>query len=152
MTISKELRLRYNKFVDGNWYWRVAVIDAEGNVGTYSATQQFYKEYLRPTLLGPNQGEASARVPNFQWEPLDGAAYYEVRVADDENEVDTARPAKTDNTSYTPTSKFTSESFFWRVQMFDDDGVPGPSVNGRLEGDIGPLYLPMIVSTNEVKP
>ena len=55
-------------------------------------------------------------------------------------------PVKTDNTSYTPTSKFTSNNLFWRVQMYDDDGIPGPSVDGRLENNAEPLYLPMIVS------
>ena len=146
-TISKETRLRYNKFNDGQWYWRVAVIDAEGNVGAYSAAQSFYKEYLRPVLIGPRQGQSTARIPNFRWEPLDGAAYYEVRVAENENEVDSTKPAKTDNTSYTPTDRFNTTDLFWRVQMFDDDGIPGPSVDGRLAGDTNPLFLPMISNT-----
>ena len=63
LTINKELFVFHNKFVDGNWYWRVAVIDAKGNVGTYSATQQFYKEYLRPTLIGPTGARRPLRFP-----------------------------------------------------------------------------------------
>jgi len=143
-TPSKEYSPRLNKLADGNWYWRVAVIDAENHVGAYSTTQSFYKEYLRPVLVEPVQGQSYPQLPSLKWEPLDGAAYYEVRVANDENGVDRALPARTDNASFTPMTKLTPSNLYWRVQMFDDDGVPGPSVDGRLAENTEPLYLPLI--------
>ena len=90
-SLSKKKRLLYNKLEDGTWYWRVAVLDADGNVGAYSPVQQFTKEYLRPTLVSPVQGAAITGMPEFEWEPLPGAAYYKIRIAQDENSIDTAR-------------------------------------------------------------
>ncbi|MEX1020717.1 MAG: hypothetical protein WDZ49_13720, partial [Litorilinea sp.] len=57
-TLSKGNAMRRTKLSDGTWYWRVAAIDANGNAGTYSAIQQFRKEYLRPVLISPAQGES----------------------------------------------------------------------------------------------
>lgn len=133
-TVSVENRLRQNKLMDGAWYWRVAVLDADNNVGAYSPTQNFYKEYLKPELLAPDQGQSYSAMPSFEWSPVNGAAYYEIRVSDEEHGLDNARAVKTDSTRYTPTKSLSLSQLFWRVQMFDNNGIPGPAVDGKIEG------------------
>ncbi|MEZ4862556.1 MAG: SdrD B-like domain-containing protein [Caldilineaceae bacterium] len=117
---------------DGTWYWRVAVIDVANRVGAYSATQQFYKEYLAPTLLQPGQNGAVTGVTSFEWQPVDGAAYYQIEIDDDQNFGSPTR-ISTDSTKYTPTSRFTKEEYFWRVRIYDKDRRPGPFETGRIK-------------------
>ncbi len=147
-TVSSDNRISYNKFHDGQWYWRVAVIDADGNLGNFSDTETFHKEYLLPELLGPEQGSSTTLHPNIQWEPIDGAAYYKVRVATDINSVNTATAVSTQNTSYTPTGIEASPNLYWSVQMFDKDGNAGPIITGQLEGSIESVFLPMLSSAD----
>jgi hypothetical protein len=50
----------------------------------------------------------------------------------------------TDNTTFTPVTNLGNSVYFWRVQMIDVDGQPGPFTVGRLR--IGnQVYLPVIV-------
>ena len=67
---------------DGTWYWRLAVLDANGSPGTFGPTQRFYKEYRKPTLVAPPQGSSTTGIPTFKWDALDGAAYYQIQIAD----------------------------------------------------------------------
>lgn len=143
-TSSTSYSLVYRQsLADGTWYWRVAVIDANKQVWTYSPVQQFYKEYLPPTPRQPAQGSASPGVPSFRWDPLDGAAYYKIEIANNPN---FSQPisASTDHTAYTPTGKLANSEYYWRVQMVDKDRNPGPFVLGRVTIGAGNLYLPMV--------
>ncbi|HMN31040.1 MAG TPA: hypothetical protein PKE45_22990, partial [Caldilineaceae bacterium] len=97
---------------DGTCYWRVAVIDAKGNVGAYSEAQQFYKEYLPPKLVYPEQGATVSTVTSFSWEPLAGAAYYEIEI-DDDPLFNSPTRARTDNTQYTPTGQLPPKAYYW---------------------------------------
>ncbi|MEX1019948.1 MAG: hypothetical protein WDZ49_09835, partial [Litorilinea sp.] len=117
--------------------------------------QQFRKEYLRPVLISPAQGESETDVadvpggiPNFVWSPVDGAAYYEVRIANTAQAVDSGRAVRTDNTRYTPVTNLTETDYFWRVQMFDADGVAGPTVDGWAivpkAGALPGLFIPTV--------
>jgi hypothetical protein len=135
---------------DGAWYWRVAGIDGNGNVGAYSPGQRFYKEYLRPSLLAPAQGITVTAALNFQWSPLAGAAYYEIEI-DDDSLFNTPLKAKTDNTHYTPTDALEPKQYYWRVRMGDADHQVGPFEVGLIA--IKPpadatrsnnIYLPVI--------
>lgn len=135
---------------DGTWYWRLAVIDASNNVGAYSPVQQFYKEYVAPQLLQPAQNSVVSGITSFEWAPIAGAAYYAIEI-DDDALFNSPLSAETDNTKYTPTKALASKEYFWRVRMYDQDGKPGPFVNGRVQ--VGPgqstglenaLYLPLI--------
>lgn len=128
---------------DGTWYWRVGVIDANKQLWTFSPVQQFYKEYRPPTPLQPAQGSTSLGVPNFQWVPLDGAAYYRIEVANNPL-FNQAISATTDHTAYTPTGKLDNSEYHWRVQMVDKDRNSGPFVLGRVTIGGGVVYLPAI--------
>ena len=131
---------------DGKWYWRVATIDAKKNVGTYSAVQQFYKEYTSPQLVTPVQAGEIDLSYGFEWIPIDGAASYEVQLASD-IQFNGAIILRTDNTRFTPTVRLNEQEYYWRVRMFDFDKVPGPYQNGKISMgslDGASFYLPVI--------
>jgi hypothetical protein len=116
---------------DGTWYWRVAVIDAKNNVGAYSEPQQFYKEYLPPTLTEPQQGATVSEMTSFEWVPVAGAAYYEIEIADNPLFNSPTR-IRTESTRYTPTGQITPKQYYWRVRMVDNDRRPGPFEIGQI--------------------
>lgn len=117
---------------DGAWYWRVAIIDANNNVGAYSTGQQFYKEYLTPKVLQPGQNSVISSVTSFEWEAVPGAAYYEIEI-DDDPLFNSPLRAETDNTKYTPTKALPQSEYHWRVRMYDQDRKAGPFVIGRVQ-------------------
>ncbi|MBX3014633.1 MAG: hypothetical protein KF832_24145 [Caldilineaceae bacterium] len=139
-----------SSIADGTWYWRVAVVDATGAVGAYSPVQAFYKEYQVPQLIQPAQNSVISTITSFQWAPIPGAAYYQIEI-DDDPLFNSSLRAETDSTSYTPTRALTDAEYYWRVRMYDQDGKPGPFVNGRLQLDSDlvfdadhTLYLPLV--------
>lgn len=121
--------LKGQSLTDGFWYWRVAAIDADGRRGPDSAPARFYKEYLRPETLSPVQGSSQSDTITFEWTPLDGAAYYNLEI-DDNEAFDSPIQVKTDNTRYTHLDKFAAGDYHWRVQMVDKDNRPGPTIPG----------------------
>lgn len=121
-----------SSITDGTWYWRVAVIDSNNNVGAFSAIQQFYKEYLAPKLLQPGQNGVISGVTSFEWAPVEGAAYYRIEI-DDDQLFNSPLADDTDNTKYTPTKALTAKEYYWRVRIYDQDRKPGPFVTGRVQ-------------------
>ncbi|HRW04772.1 MAG TPA: SdrD B-like domain-containing protein [Caldilineaceae bacterium] len=120
---------------DGTFYWRVAMIDASGNVGTFSKPQQFYKEYLTPNAISPVENEPFTKSTTFEWDPMPGAAYYQVELDDDplfNSPVRDNNSNKTDNTVYTPVAELTESQYYWRVRMFDYNRNPGPWFGGKI--------------------
>lgn len=140
---------------DGHWYWRVAVVTAATNSteckmsrARFSEVEIFYKEYLAPQVLVPGQGSVSDGTITLEWTPLDGAAYYEVEIADNPN-YNKSNRVTTENARYTHTEKLTGEEYYWRVRMVDYDGVFGPFVPGYFDNTPNPvgkhrLYVPLM--------
>jgi hypothetical protein len=115
---------------DSTWFWRVAIIDGNGKRGPDSPAATFYKEYLWPETLSPVQGSSEGESITFAWEPLAGAASYKIEI-DDNEAFDSPIRVTTDNTRYTHTDSFKPGEYYWRVQMIDRDGKPGPTIPGR---------------------
>ena len=134
---------RSQSLADGTWYWRVAMIDANNIVGPYSTIQRFYKEYLPPTLLSPDQGSRVVDIPTFEWSPVPGAAYYRIQFADNAL-YNSSTTVNTDDTRYTPTNNLKESDYFWRVAIYDDDGKPGPYIEGRVLYSDYYVYLPFL--------
>jgi hypothetical protein len=127
---------------DGKWYWRVAIYEATGRPGPYSAPQTFYKQYPLLTPLEPANGGTTERIPRFSWLSAPGAAYYILEVAQDTG---FQKPAKytTANTSYTPTAAGKNGVNYWRVRMVDHDGNEGPIL--AYQFNLGRFcYLPFV--------
>jgi hypothetical protein len=141
-TPSLAAAFKRNKYNDGVWYWRVAIIEANGKAGAYSPRQTFLKEYQLPELLSPLPGDEILGTPLFTWAPIDGAAYYEVKIASTPTAIDSAKASRTENTRFVPATKLTGSTLYWRVQMFDANGIPGPTVDGIFSNNI--IYLPVI--------
>jgi hypothetical protein len=133
---------------DGTWYWRVAVIDADGKRGPDSSAARFYKEYLRPEASSPVQGssDSDGTSVSFAWTPLNGAASYKLEIANNEA-FDRPIRVTTENTRYTHTGKLETGDYYWRVQMVDKDGKPGPTIPGRFSqgaGDSPGVFMPLV--------
>jgi hypothetical protein len=128
---------------DGTWYWRVALVDANGRIGPYSPTRRFVKEYPLPEPLSPPQNTTADATPVFEWAPIHGAAYYRIEYADNPN-FSRSTSVNTDLTRYRPTKALANTNYAWRVQMFDADRNPGPVIEGRFSlGHL--LYLPTVI-------
>ena len=112
---------------DGVWYWRVALVDGSGNLGPYSPTQSFAKQYLPPTLVA---APGSSGAPVFAWTPIDGAASYKLEYADNAN-YNNATAVTTDLARYVPVKTLPFSMYYCRVQIIDADGISGPVDNGQ---------------------
>jgi hypothetical protein len=132
---------------DGTWYWRVAIIDANDKSGTYSPVQQFYKEYMPPTLIGPTQGGSFTSAPNFVWAEQPGAAYYQLQIDDDPQFASINIAKLVDTTNYTPVERLSGKEYYWRVRIYDKDKNSGPFEVGRITINDGAhnIYLPTVM-------
>ncbi len=114
-------------FPDGTYYWRVAVVDANGQEGPFSSVAMFTKQYPVPTLVSPLTGAAAKTAfPTFIWQPVNGAASYAIQIADNPQFSSPLDSATTNNVVFTPLKKYTAKQYYWRVAMIDKSGSYGP--------------------------
>jgi hypothetical protein len=133
---------------DGQYHWRVAMIDGNNKLGNYSEPYTFTKQYPQTTLISPASGATVAETPTFVWTPVDGAAKYKLEVSLYDTFSPTYDSITTNNTRYTPTKVYEdSKEYYWRVAMIDDDGKMGPFVGESVYIDPHPykLFLPMAI-------
>ena len=118
---------------DGEYWWQVTPIDAEGNLGTPSEWFTFTWSWPTDTTLTLNDLDPSPQVfdPQFSWTPVPGAAYYKVDVNTDPNFPSGSNVCCTGYTvatSLAPTTLLpAAKSYYWRVTPFDsslDAGEP----------------------------
>lgn len=132
---------------DGDYYWRVAMIDGNSKLGNYCAPQTFTKQYPITTLISPLSGSVIAETPTFIWMPVDGAARYKLEVSQYPTFSPTYESVTTSNTRYTPTKAYTiRKTYYWRVAIIDNDGKIGPFVGAIIIVDPNPyrIFLPSI--------
>jgi hypothetical protein len=114
----------------GTYYWNVIPVDAEGNRGAPSATASFSWTWPSTTTLHVTDLNSADEVydPQFYWDPVAGAARYEVEI---NSSSDFAAGSKvccdstTIATSLSPTNVFKDNTFYWRVRAIDPDGNAG---------------------------
>ena len=131
---------------DGTYYWRLAMIDGNSRMGSYSPTATFTKQYPITTLVSPVSG-AIPQTPTFIWTPVDGAASYRFEVSLFSTFYPLYDSADTFNTKFTPTKIYSNEVvYYWRVAIRDRDGRMGPYTDAVfIIGDRFQSYLPIIV-------
>jgi len=130
---------------DGTYYWRVAMIDGNNRVGSYSPAVSFTKQYPITTLISPVSG-AIPQTPTFVWTPVDGAASYRFEVSQFPTFYPLYDSIDTINTQFTPIKKYTSELvYYWRVAIRDRSGKMGPFTDALfIIGDKLQSFLPLI--------
>jgi len=113
-------------YADGNYTWRVAMIDGNARVGDSSPPASFTKQYPVSTLLSPVAGSAP-ETPTFYWSAVHGAASYRLEVSQSPTFGVLYDSVTTNNTRYTPTRIYqTPRTYFWRVAIIDHNGKMGP--------------------------
>jgi hypothetical protein len=114
----------------GPYYWSVTPVDAEGNRGVATPVSSF--NWLWPSTTATHLEDLNpapeAYDPRFSWNPVPGAARYEVEI---NSSVDFAPGSKvcctgtTIATSLSPTAVLKDNVYYWRVRALDPDGNAG---------------------------
>jgi hypothetical protein len=114
----------------GSYYWSVTPVDAEGNRGVATWVSSF--NWLWPSTTATHLEDLNpapeAYDPRFSWNPVPGAARYEVEI---NSSVDFAPGSKvcctgtTIATSLSPTAVLKDNVYYWRVRALDPDGNAG---------------------------
>jgi hypothetical protein len=115
----------------GTYYWGVIPVDAEGNRGAASPVASFswsWPSTTTPTVTDLDATDPEVFDPKFSWNPVAGAARYEVEI---NSSSDFALGSKvcctgtTIATSLSPTTLLKDNVYYWRVRAYDPDGNAG---------------------------
>ncbi len=114
----------------GPYYWNVMPVDAEGNRGVATTISSFSWQWNSVTAVHLDDLNAAPEAfdPRFSWNPVPGAARYEVEI---NSSVDFAPGSKvccngnTIATSLSPTQVMKDNVYYWRVRALDPDGNAG---------------------------
>ncbi|HSC50425.1 MAG TPA: hypothetical protein VLD16_09200 [Gaiellaceae bacterium] len=114
----------------GAYYWSVTPLDAEGNRGAPSAVRSFVWSWPSSTTthLDDLNPAPEAYDPRFSWDPVAGAARYEVEINPTSEFAPGSRVCCSDTTTATslsPTQVLKDNVYYWRVRAFDADGDAG---------------------------
>ncbi len=134
-------------YLDGKYYWHVAMIDGNNRLGPYSnPVATFVKQYPITTLKSPLAG-AVTKTPTFIWTPVDGAAYYRIEISKYKTFSPLYDSVTTINTQFTPTKNYDKDvAYYWRVAMIDRDNRQGPFTGSTIVIEVGKkIYLPQII-------
>jgi hypothetical protein len=125
------------RLTDGQYWWQVTPIDAEGNQGTPSPVFTFNWSWPNDTTLTLNDLDPSSQVfdPQFSWTAIPGAAYYKVDVNTDANFPSGSNVCCTGYTVATTLAPTTllpaAQSYYWRVTPYNSSLQAGtPTVYG----------------------
>ena len=121
---------RIGSLAPGTYYWGITPVDAEGNKGSPSQVWSFV--WMWPSAMTPRFAdlvtEPEVVDPQFSWDPVPGAARYEVEVNSSRDFAPGSRvccPTLVVGASLSPTSVFRDNTYYWRVRAFDPDGNAG---------------------------
>src|SRR5215210_8535611 len=114
----------------GSYYWSVTPVDAEGNRGVATPVASF--NWLWPstttTHLEDLNPAPEAYDPRFSWNPVPGAARYEVEINSSSDFAPGSKVCCNGTsiaTSLSPVTLFKDNVYYWRVRAFDPDGNAG---------------------------
>jgi hypothetical protein len=112
------------------YYWAVTPLDAQGNPGEQSPIRSFAWVWPSTTTSALADLNDTTEVfdPQFSWDPIPGAARYEVEVNSDDNFDPASKACCSDkpiSTTLTPLEVFANNTYYWRVRAIDRDGNAG---------------------------
>ncbi|MFP4441686.1 MAG: SUMF1/EgtB/PvdO family nonheme iron enzyme [Spirochaetia bacterium] len=118
------------------YYWRVRAKDADGQYGPISSPpsdpwlQRFTLHIYWGEISGmspENDSYVNDTTPTMEWDPVPGAASYEVISATTYDGLGSANPVSVSLPSYTyPNTLVHGDTLHWEVQAVDSDGQYGP--------------------------
>ena len=114
----------------GTYYWGVTPVDAQGNPGTPSAVSSFVWAWPTRTAVRVIDLVAAPEVfdPQFAWDPVPGAARYEVEVNTSQDFAPGSKvccAGTTIGTLYSPRVVLKDNRYYWRIRAIDVDENPG---------------------------
>src|SRR5918999_2053229 len=114
----------------GTYYWGVTPLDAQGPRGPPSQVASF--TWTWPTTSSTAVGDLRADVevydPLFSWDPVPGAAKYELEVNPSQDFAPGSKVCCTEPviaSSYAPTRLLRDNTYYWRVRSLDAFGNAG---------------------------
>ena len=115
---------------DKTFYWAVTPLDAQGNRGAQSRIASFVWEWpsATATKLTDVRAEPETFDPEFSWQPVAGAARYELEVSFSRDFAPGSKvccDAPVIRTSHSPTKPLPDNTYYWRVRAVDVDGNVG---------------------------
>ena len=129
----------------GTYYWAVTPLNAQGHKGQRSRVARFNWRWPSSTRVRWNDLHDDARVfdPQFSWDPVAGAARYEVEINSSQDYAPGSKVCCTDptiGTALAPTRVLPNNSYYWRVRAVDADGNAGVWNDGtRIRKDFNPV-------------
>jgi hypothetical protein len=114
----------------GRYYWAVTPLDSDKHPGTRSAVASFVWDWPTTTKTRVTDLNADPRVydPQFSWDPVPGAAQYDVEINSSEDFAVGSRVCCDDpavGTSLSPRKLLPNNTYYWRVRALDVDGNAG---------------------------
>ncbi|WP_181310594.1 Ig-like domain-containing protein [Nocardioides campestrisoli] len=110
---------------EGDYFWRVTAVKAKGLNSAPSAESRFVIAALpAPVLTYPvDSVDAAVGDVELDWEPVPGAATYDVQIALDRSFNNYAHTAtKIRGTRYSPSTTLANDQYWWRVRAVDAFG------------------------------
>ncbi|MFX1500394.1 MAG: hypothetical protein ACFFDH_05450 [Promethearchaeota archaeon] len=115
---------------DGMWYWRVAAIDSEGDIGIFSNHRTLIIDTPPgiPILEVPNnQSYINSLRPTFSWNSVPDAVNYTLQLDTSTlfSSADLINFFDINSINYEITSNLSDGEWYWRVCAFDTSGNRG---------------------------
>lgn len=118
----------------GDYFWRVTASLGQGLTSVPSAASSFVLTALAaPRLIYPlDDINGAIEDVIFDWEPVPGAAYYDLQVATDSTFNNFAfKGENLYGTRFSPKTTLFNDQFWWRVRAVDLAGQPTEWASGR---------------------
>lgn len=131
---------------DGIWYWRVAAIDSEGDIGIFSNHRTLIVDAPPgiPILIDPdNESYINSLRPFFSWNSVFDAVNYTLQLdrSISFSSIDFIEYSGITSTSYQVSSDLYGDEWYWRVCAFDSGGNQG------IYSNISSIIIDTIVPT-----
>lgn len=112
---------------DGQYYWRIVVLDDSGNVNLRSPAWQLRVDAVQnesPKLVGPGSDTViNNPMPIFQWEAPADTVRYKLQVSNLPDFSNLVLIANQPGTSYTSAEALDDGMYYWRVRARGSDGI-----------------------------
>ncbi|WP_297618064.1 hypothetical protein [Nocardioides sp.] len=129
---------------EGDWFWQVTAVKGEYSSLASTVSRFDIAGITRPVLRSPVGGVEVTDIV-LDWDPVPGAASYDVQVATNENFAETPgedlfQITGIRGTRFSPATTYNNEDYFWRVRAVDSAGNT-PSWGAVSYEEFSKIYL-----------